>query len=106
MDRNEILKVLMANKDKNFVNRILIPELWPFINNPDGSYSTHRMSTGEYDGKNIAYPEIIYEQGRGLIQLSPEEALKHAIKTREFIQFDSPDLADDFSKTYKTIWDK
>ena len=35
-------KPLADNRHLDFVDRVLRPEKYPVINNPDGSYSTHK----------------------------------------------------------------
>lgn len=46
-------ETLRANNEKNFVQRILNAGDWPVMQNPDESYSSHRMMSGEVDGRNM-----------------------------------------------------
>lgn len=95
--------VLQANNNKSFVKRILERELYPTIKNSDGSHSTHKMAWGEVDGKYVMFPTILFN-GKKLREYKPKEALKKAMKTNNFIEFDSPEKAEWFSKNYKLIW--
>jgi hypothetical protein len=59
------------------------------------------------DKKPIAYPSVIYDQRSGrLRELSPFDAMQHAVLTGEFIPFGSKQEADWFSRRYKTVWEK
>lgn len=103
----KILQILNAYKDKNFVQRILNPENYPSIDNGDGTYSTHRMSYGEIDGKQIVFPNIIQNKNTNqLTELTPNDAFKYAVQNNEYIPFNKPETADWFSKNYKSIWKK
>lgn len=95
--------VMQQNKDKNFVQRMMSPEMHPVINNPDGSISTHEMSWSEVDnGRAIAYPNIIQDAKSGkLVRLAPDQAIKHAMETKQAILFDDPRQAEHFTKNYK-----
>ena len=91
---DDIIKALQNNRNLDFVDRILRPEKYPVIQNPDGSHSTHLMSSSD----NIAYPTIVRPEGEGnLTQLAPEDAFKHAIKSKQFITFPSEQEADQFA---------
>jgi CRISPR/Cas system Type II protein with McrA/HNH and RuvC-like nuclease domain len=101
---DRIRKILSEHKDKNFVDRILNPGRYPKIKNPNGKFSTHRMSWGDDgNGKYIVYPQIIDHNGQ-LTLLSQDEAQAYAWRTGEYIPFDSPQEADGFSRDYKKIW--
>lgn len=97
--------VLDKNIDKNFVGRLNNPEVYPVINNSNGSYSTHRMSSGEVDGKNIAYPTIVYDYiNNNLNQLSDKDAMDYALKNKEYIEFGNSREAEDFANNlYKNV---
>jgi hypothetical protein len=111
-DSAESLKILEANKDKNFVKRLLAPSSWPSIqaDSPQGrehglkkgEYASHQMGWGEGPGgKKIVYPNIVHTPTGGMQWLKPREAQKYAIKNKEFISFDKPQDADWFSQRYK-----
>jgi len=106
-NEQNVYQILLQNKNKHFIKRILDPGKYPTLDNKDGSTSTHSMSWAEVDGKYIVYPTVLYGgKGKGLKRYDPEEALDIAIETKNFIEFDSPDEADWFSKEYKTYWNK
>jgi hypothetical protein len=104
----DFTKHLQDNRHLDFVDRVLRPEKYPVINNPDGSYSSHLMSSAEVGGKNIAYPTIVRKPGQdALTKLSPDEAVKYAMKTGEHIAFPTAQEADQFaSGGYKTAAEK
>jgi broad specificity phosphatase PhoE len=85
--------ILNKNKDKNFVQRYLNPSKYPVINNPDGSFSTHRMASSD----NLAYPTIVQQPDGSLKQLGDKEAYQYAIKNKEYIQFKNDKDADWFA---------
>jgi N12 class adenine-specific DNA methylase/DNA-directed RNA polymerase specialized sigma subunit len=96
--------VLKTNNQKNFVKRILDPDRKE-LDLGDGQTGTHLMENAEVDGRFISYPTIVEKNGK-LVQLSSEEAIKHAKRTGEFIEFDDPKDAEYFSKNYKRAWDE
>lgn len=107
MDPSRLIDLLEENKQKNFVQRILNPTMYPPIKNQDGSISTHRMAWGSTTGRDgkeryVVFPTIhldgnqLKDYGNG--------AFQHAIKTGEFIEFDNQNDAEDFSKQYKEYW--
>ncbi|MBU2249371.1 MAG: hypothetical protein KKD77_21665 [Gammaproteobacteria bacterium] len=103
MDVSEIIKILNANKSKNFVDRIINKENYPVIDLGNGDYATHLMSWEEDNKGYYVYPNILYENGK-LVQRTGAEAVKAAKKAGEFIKFDNPTDADSFSKEYKKVW--
>ena len=106
-DLQRVRDYLSANKSLNFVQRILTPDSYPRIDNEDGSYSTHLMGNAEVDGKYIVYPHIVQDpRTRKLQQLGPDEAIRHAIRTNEFMEFSSPEEADWFAQNYKKAWER
>ena len=54
--------VLKANAGEDFVQRVMNASDWPVMQNPDGSYSSHRMANAQVKGKNIAFPTLIYDK--------------------------------------------
>jgi len=97
---------LNKNKTKNFVRRILDPNIYPRIDNKDGTISTHRMASGESDGRYFAYPTIIQDSHGQLQQLKDKEAFNYARQTGESIEFDSDIDAKAFAEGgYKTVKD-
>ncbi len=106
-----IRSLLEANKDKNFVQRILKPEDWPDMGLEPGVRGTHVMSwgttgTGTPQERSFVFPTLVYdEKSKSLKNLGPG-AFKHAIDTGEVIEMPSRAEADWFSKNYKRVWDK
>ena len=100
---SEIMQILSKNSDKDFVKRIIAPEQYPTLDNGDGTISTHSMMWGDADGKFYVYPSVI-RKGKTLKRLSADQAWDHAVKTGERIEFDNPDDAHWFSRSYKEIW--
>jgi len=105
-DTLKVRGLLENNADKNFVHRILEPNKYPSIDNGDGTRSSHLMSWGEQDGRYIAYPNITQESDGQLLQRDGSDAFRHAIKSGEYLEFDSGEEADWFTKNYKKVWEK
>ena len=107
-DTRKVENILRANRSKDFVKRILNPEKYPVIKNYKGSGmgASHQMSWGETDTKRgrkyRVFPNIVHNKG-SLKDLGAK-AYKHALSTKEYIQFNTPEEADWFSKKYKTVW--
>jgi len=104
-----LINILNKHKDKNFVQRIMKPdaEMNPLLDEyaGPGTHGTHLMSSGELpNGKGFAYPEIIQTQGGNLQRLGRREAMDYAVKTGEYIEFDTPQEAEWFGKNYKKVW--
>ena len=97
-DKPDYKETLESNKNLQFVKRLLNPYNYPVIANADGSYSSHKMASAEVGGKNIAFPTIVYNpETEALMELKPSEAIKYAIKNKEYIQFETPEEANDFA---------
>lgn len=103
-----IMNLLQKYMDKNFVQRLFLPKLYPRMERPDlgpGNFSTHLMSYGTAGNKYIVYPEIIYDQKTSqLKRLGGWEAQDYAIKNNEFIPFDTEEEAANFSQYYKSAF--
>ncbi len=109
LEKFYIKSLLNQHRDKNFVQRILEPDKWGVIEGAQGqpgdSYSTHVMSYATNDKGAFVYPEVVYDPDAGkLKQLSRDEAKKYALKTGEYLPFDSEDAAKWFAENYKKIW--
>jgi hypothetical protein len=102
-DLNFIMDTLLANKDKSFVDRIINRRKYPVLDLGNGQYATHKMAWNESDGKYHVFPTVLYD-GKELRQFSPDEAYNHAKSTGNFIEFNTPEEADYFSKRYKAFW--
>lgn len=96
--------LLEANKNFDFVKRILDPKNSPRPLTDGQIKETHRMAA-EYlgkDGTNPAvFPTIVNEGGKLVRLKNIQEARDRAIKTGEFIAFESIEKALEFSKRYK-----
>jgi hypothetical protein len=91
-------RVLEANARKNFIQRARYPELAPVIHNPDGTISTHRMASGEADGRYYAYPTIVQDpRTKALRHLGGREAFDYAMRTGEHVAFPSAEEAEAFA---------
>jgi hypothetical protein len=101
-----IMRILMANKDKDFVQRILNPRDYPTLDLGEGNFASHKMSWADMDdGSAIVYPNVVHNPEEGsLTELDKDAAIKHALDTGEFIQFETSKDADWFSKRYKEVW--
>jgi len=106
MDYNQLMRFLLANKDKNFVQRILSPESYPYLDLGNGMRATHKMMWGEADNRYFVYPSIVQNAKKKLEWLDNRAAFQHAMKTGEYFQFSTPDSADWMSRHYKDVWKK
>jgi hypothetical protein len=104
MDQKKIQEILESNATKNFVQRILNPEIAPTPLDVDGQKQTHFMRA-EYLGKEdtipAVFPTVIEREGELFKFEDLEEAKDHARKTGEYIEFKSIEEADLFSREYK-----
>ena len=101
-ERAGMLATLQANKEKNFVQRITNPGDWPVVQNPDGSYSSHRMGSAEVNGRNIAFPTLTYNPQTNAL-MAPQNPVREAMRTGEYIEFPNPEAAERFAEGgYKT----
>jgi hypothetical protein len=98
-------RVVKANAQKNFVQRISDPGKWPTLDLGGGQSATHQMAWGTTDRGPVVYPTVVYDEStRGLKRLEAKAAFQHAMKTGEFIQMPDDRSADIFSKEYKRLW--
>jgi hypothetical protein len=105
MTNQEILALLLQNTDKNFVQRLLSPGVFPVINNDDGSYSTHLMSSHD----NYVFPMITQNPSTGQLQNNLQlvydnpwqKAFEIALKQNDAIRANSPEDADQVARNYK-----
>lgn len=87
-----------------FERRVLEPSRFPVLQNEDGTHSTHSMAWGESDGKYFAYPTVVMAPDGNLIRLGDDSAWAHAMETRQYRMFNSPEDAEEYSKNYKQHW--
>lgn len=107
----KIRKVLEANKDKPFIQRVINYKEGesPTLDNKDGTISTHSMAANHgMDGKVYVYPTVVMGKGGRLRRLDDEEgedgrpALNNALQTGNAIEFPNIREAIWFSENYKT----
>ncbi len=111
----DLLKMLQENGDKNFVQRLMNPYIFPVLWDvlQGGDVGNMMMSSG-YTGnsvegtKGFVFPQIIQEKDTGkLKKLGTRQAMDYARKTGEYLEFDTPEEAEDFGTNYKKylgIW--
>ena len=102
-DELRVIGTLLANKDKNFVQRILHPDKFPTIDLGDGNIGTHLMAWGEADGKYRVFPTIVFD-GKSLKKYEMNDAFKITSENGDYIDFETPEEAEWFSKNYKLFW--
>ena len=104
MDDNRLLELLEQHKGKSFVKRILTPDKYPSLDLGQGRKASHLMSWIEAGGRYFAYPTVLYDGKGGLTRHDPRKAWEQVRQTGNFIEFDTPEEADWFSKNYKRYW--
>jgi len=96
MSKRKVDKILSANKDLNFVQR-LYEENTPSIQLPGEKFpSTHMMESAD----NIVYPTII-QKPDGTLEYLGDKAYDYAIQSGEYIKLDNERQATRFAKSYK-----
>ena len=104
MSTEEMLKLLEANKDVQFVDRVRNPGRYPYPTISDnGRLQTHFMAA-EFDerGQAYAFPMVVMEAGKYRKFEDPREALNYNKKKGNVIPFgEDIRAADDFSRNYK-----
>ena len=75
----------------------------PYIQNDDGSRSTHLMAAElDDEGRAWAFPMIVQKADGSLHQFKdPREALSYAKRAKQAMPFDSIEAAVEFSTNYK-----
>ena len=106
MDLPELIAMLQMNQDKNFVQRLLMPDISPILYfGEPGQWGTHLMSgTTLENGDTIVYPRIIQPNNGNLKLLDNNEAIKYALQNNEYIKVKNAEEANYFGKNYKKIW--
>ena len=103
-----IERILRDNSSVPFVKRILFPFKSPVTIDPEDPEKkrvmTHKMEYKTADGKAYAYPRVMVNED-GALQDYGNAAFDEALKRRDFIKFDTPEMADNFTKLYKKYWD-
>ena len=85
--------LLKNNWSVPFVDRILLPHLYPVRKNPDNTVSTHLMSYGEQDGKYFVYPTLQYIDKTWVEDENPD----YALERNNVIWFNKEDDAKEFA---------
>jgi hypothetical protein len=100
-------RILRDNSAVPFVKRILLPFKAPVAIDPTDPQKkrvmTHKMAWGEADGNYYAYPTVMPDENGNLKDYG-KQAFDEAIKRRDFLKFNKPEEADNFTKTYKDYW--
>jgi len=96
--------ILEANKDLDFVKRILDPDNSPTIDMGKGMKGSHMMATAESDGVHYAYATIQRDAEGNLERLDPQVAFEKAMAQGEVIGFATEAEADEFARNYKKVW--
>ena len=103
-----IERILRDNSAVPFVKRIIFPFKAPVtVDTEDPKKQrvmTHKMEYKTADGKAYAYPRVMVNES-GELQDYGNAAFDEALKRRDFIKFDTPEMADNFTKLYKGYWD-
>jgi hypothetical protein len=99
-DREYVASILDKNRDKDFVQRILHPQLYPQLPLGDGWMGTHMMAHGD----NLAFPTIFHQMGLLSQEKDFDKARDRAMRRREYIQFPNTEAADWFARNYKAYW--
>jgi hypothetical protein len=93
-------------RQPRFIDRINNPQNYGYIDNNNGSISTHRMATASADGGHYAFPTIVQDPETGELREFADadwrEALRMNMKNGNVKQFDTEAEALHYSKNYKT----
>jgi hypothetical protein len=102
-----IERILRDNSYVPFVKRILFPFKAPVaIDTEDPQKQrvmTHKMEYVTADNAAYAYPRVMVDE-TGKLRDYGEGAFDEALKRKDFIRFDTPDKAEQFTKLYKQYW--
>lgn len=86
-----------------FINRINNPEKYPYIENKDGTFSTHKMAA-EVDEKGnwYVFPTIVQLPSGELYEFKdPYQAMNYNLNSNNFLPMKSKKEALDYTKNYK-----
>ena len=91
--------------EHNFVQRLKDYPNTPKLDNGDGTFSTHSMSSGEVNGKSIVYPTVQIDESGKLRRYSENnfEAMDRAIRTNDTLQM-HPAIAPWYAENYKQFY--
>lgn len=95
---------LLSTKNPMFVERINNPKNYGYIDNEDGSISTHRMAAEiDEEGNVYAFPLIVQMPDGSLHQFEdPFEAMDYNKSVGNVLPFDDIESALEYTKSYKT----
>ena len=98
--------MLLENKDKNFVQRMMKPDINPVLDGygGPGTWGTHLMTASGEGDQTIIYPQIIQGPDGNLQLLDPKVAREYALKNNEYMKMNSPQEANWFGENYKKLW--
>ena len=96
--RRSFGEVTDANKHVDWIARIMEGNDLS-IKEPDGGIATHKLAYAEVDGSYVVFPTIIKE-GKKLVEKDVDSALDHALKTGNFVEFNSESDAKYYSSLY------
>jgi hypothetical protein len=99
--QDPIAAKLAQHAEKPFVQRILRPDSYDPLVLSGGDTASHMMAYSEVDGRHVVYPTVIQGESGELRKFPFDTALDMALKSGNFIDFDTAEEADFFSKNYK-----
>jgi hypothetical protein len=81
--------------EPEFIDRINNPEKYPFIENEDGSISTHRMAAErDADGNWFVFPTIVMLPTGELYEFKDNEtAMQYNLRTNNYLPFSKKEEA-------------
>ena len=90
-----------------FVKRILFPYQAPVTLDPDDPKKqrvmTHKMEYKTADNAAYAYPRVMVDE-TGQLRDYGANAFNEALRRKDFIRFNTPEQADQFTRLYKQYW--
>src|SRR3990172_2586899 len=105
----DIKGIIEFNKHIPFVERIINRDQYPTIQSTidTSKTATHEMAWGETGGQFFVFPTLDIVNGKLIpfkdIGIDP---FSYAMKSGNYIPFDTAEEADYFSKNYKQYWNK
>jgi len=95
-----------SKKTPAYQDRIDNPQNYGYVDNKNGSISTHRMGTAEVDGSFVAFPNIVQDPATGKLREFGDDKWKQALqwnmKNGNVKKFATESEALTYSKNYKT----
>ena len=91
---------MTKKKEPEFIDRINNPDKYPYIENEDGSISTHQMAA-EVDeiGNWFVFPRIVMLPTGELYQFKdPAQAMSYNLRTNNFVPMSSKKEALEYAK--------